>query len=227
MNWRLTLMALFFHVTVARAEILPSDPDFHGFTKLAWEDRDPGYREWSLFLFRHIHEEAKALVASLPEDAHLFCPRYAHLNRDERIQFWAILVGALARYESNYVPSARYVEPGMGIDRVTGLPIVSEGLLQMSYQDSLFHPFCHFSWVQDQNLAPTDPRKTIFGVEANLQCGVGILQKQILRSHRIAVDRGAYWAVLKSNNSRNRITRIRQITKTLAACEKAPPSLEP
>ncbi len=202
-------------------------PDFAKFTNLAWEVRDPSYRAWSLFLFEHLYVEAPALVDSSPEDAHLFCPRYSQLSLSERIQFWAVLVVALARYESNYVPVARYTEPGMGLDSVTGLPVVSEGLLQMSYQDSKYNSFCQFDWLRDQGLEPVDPRKTILGVETNLRCGVGILQRQILRSNRISVGRGAYWAVLKGSNPRNRLTRIRQITKSFLRCTAAAPSTDP
>ena len=111
----------------------------------------------------------------------------------------------------------------MGEDPVTGQQVHSEGLLQLSYQDGRSWDFCKFDWGKDQHLSPTDPRKSIFDPYINLTCGLGILSRQIRRHGRIVLGKGAYWAVIKSTNKRNRIAEIRQIVQGLPFCAQTIP----
>lgn len=54
---------------------------------------------------------ATGLANATPKDAKNFCPAYAGLNPERRKIFWAGLLSAMARPESNFKPEATYVEP--------------------------------------------------------------------------------------------------------------------
>ncbi|MEN0057917.1 MAG: hypothetical protein AAGB31_03715 [Bdellovibrio sp.] len=66
-------------------------------------------------------------------------------------------------------------ENTMGTDLVTGKQVVSEGLLQLSYQGvpnygaTLKYPLCRIEWSKDKNLAATDSKKTILDPLINLE----------------------------------------------------------
>lgn len=142
-------------------------------------------------------------------DMKQFCPNYNSLSVPQKVHFWAFLVSAVTRYECYYNPAVRYVEPNMGNDPITGQPIASEGLLQLSYQDVLRHPYCNeFDWNLDKNLDVLDPKKTIFDPIKNLRCGIQILNTQIKKHNLIGTDTGGYWAVLIPKNKHTKIPKI-------------------
>ncbi len=107
---------------------------------------------------------------------------------------------AMAKAESNFNRTTRYVEDGIGEkDLVTGKQNVSEGLLQVSYRDS--HPKVYgarFDWEKDKHLAVDDPNKTIFDPYNNLHCGILIFTK-LLRERRetFHVAGRRYWSCLR------------------------------
>jgi hypothetical protein len=188
---------------------------------LAWELAQPAVpnaKAWSTYIFTQIAKAPSLLAGS--SDIENFCPKYHSLNTNQKINFWGMLFSAVAKYESNFDPTNRYLETTLGIDPITGLPVQSEGLLQMSYQDIRDYPFCKFDWQKDQYLAPTDPNKTTFNPQINLACGVGVMNEQIARDNRIVLARGehVYWSTLEIGASDNQIVAIEQITNTLPFC---------
>lgn len=186
---------------------------------LPWEKGgSPERTFWSKFLIREVESNFETLDQA--RDADTFCRRYDSLTKPERINFWAILISAVAFRESSWDPTSRLPESGQGIDKITGQPVYSEGLLQLSYQDQVWTKQCRFDWSKDKLLAERDPRKTILNPYANLRCGVEILAKQIDRHQLIAMQDRVYWAVLKTNGRYNKIPEIRfAVHMAMKACQ--------
>jgi hypothetical protein len=194
----------------------PTPPPAFEFTPLLWEPVRVGSNLWSEHVFELIDGDAKDLLEA--EDFHIFCPQYDSLSRNQKINAAGMLISAMVRYESNYEPTARYNETSMGTDPVTGQPVYSEGLLQLSYQDTQWAPYCDFHWEADKNLSPTDPAKTILDPIRNLDCGIRILAKQVKSKSKIIIGSGAYWAVIKSDSTLNKIDKIAALVKGLEFC---------
>jgi hypothetical protein len=188
---------------------------------LLWESRQDDGRAWSSYVLKVIHEDASELIQGA-DDMDEFCPRYDHLSTNERANVWAFLISAMVKFESGHDPLSRMLESTLGKDSVTGKPVYSEGLLQLSYQDTKYYPFCDFDWSRDKRLDPKDPRKTILNPYKNLYCGVRILAQQIKNRHRITLPRNVYWAVLKIDGSHSKIPQIAALTKSVPGCTKGP-----
>lgn len=185
---------------------------------LPWETGSPERTLWSKFLIREIESNYETLDQA--RDADSFCRRYDSLTKPERINFWAILVSAVAFRESSWDPTSRLQETGQGVDKITGQPVYSEGLLQLSYQDQVWTKQCRFDWNKDKLLGEKDPRKTILNPYTNLRCGVEILAKQINRHQLIAMQDRVYWAVLKTNGKYNKIPELRMAVHiAMKACQ--------
>lgn len=186
---------------------------------LAWEStKYPERTSWSQHLQKIILEDWNSLLPGA-NDITNFCPRYNSLDNNERANVWAQLFVAIAKYESAYSPTSRMHETTMGTDPVTRQPVYSEGLLQLSYQDIQWAPWCKFDWSKDKNLSATDPKKTILNPYLNLDCGVGIMAKQIKSKGSIVVSSGVYWAVIKSGGRYQQISSIQSIVKSLSLCK--------
>ncbi len=157
-------------------------------------------RRWTLYTYDMLQTYGQSLIAGAG-DMPNFCPSYQRLTDNQKINVWAYLISAVAKYESNFDPTSRYHESTMGNDGVTGQPVYSEGLLQLSYQDVQGYSFCNeFNWKLDQNLNPDDPSKTILDPFKNLKCGVRILNKIVARHGQIAFNSGHYWSTLQPKN---------------------------
>lgn len=126
------------------------------------------------------------------------------LNLKNDLIHWQSVFKAMAWAESSFKLTERYVETGLGKDRVTGKQNVSEGLLQMSYQDALFHS-CEFDWSKDKSKSDLDESKTIFDMRKNIECGMIILDKMVLKKGHYIFNGGHYWAVLKPENKRHKV----------------------
>lgn len=116
-----------------------------------------------------------------------FAPNYATLPPPRRVEVWAAIFVAIARYESAYDPHNLYREP-FGQDSV--------GLLQLSYEDQATY-----------GLEPLDRQaRSLEDPLVNLRCGVKILARLIRRDGVIAAGsslknaRGGarYWSTLWS-----------------------------
>lgn len=189
---------------------------------LPWEAVHPESETWSAHVREHLRTDYQNIVNDAA-DMKDFCPQYPHLTDEQRLTATATLIAGITRFESNFKPTRRYRETTMGTDPVTGQQVYSEGLMQLSYQDSRVWDFCKFDWQKDRKLAATDPRKTILHPLINLSCGIGILSQQIRRHGRITLGKGAYWAVIKTNNKRNQIAEIKKIVRELPYCVQPAP----
>lgn len=196
----------------------PKPTEHIAMSPLSWESSShPERKQWSQYLMTLLTTEWSSLLKG-SDDIHKYCPRYLTLSSLDRANVWAQLVAAMTKYESGYNPTARMRETTMGTDPITKKPVYSEGLLQLSYQDITGWNFCKFNWSKDRLLSAKDPRKTILNPYTNLHCGVGILAKQVQRTGKIMLSKGAYWAVIKTNNSSNKISQIQAMVKSLKLC---------
>lgn len=112
------------------------------------------------------------------------CPNWGTMTEDQRREFWVHLWWATAKFESGRDPRAMYWEKTMGNDEVTGQLTISEGMLQLSYQDSPWAK-CGFDYASDKAMHLDDLSrrpvgkqswfsvhdKTINQAERNLVCG--------------------------------------------------------
>ncbi|NUN05884.1 MAG: hypothetical protein HUU57_08985 [Bdellovibrio sp.] len=188
-------------------------------TALSWEtSKNPERKLWSEYLQNILINEWSSLLNGA-SDITNFCPTYDQLNIDQKANVWAQIFVAIAKYESAYSPTSRMHETTMGNDPVTNQPVYSEGLLQLSYQDIQWAPWCEFDWSKDRSLSATDPRKTILDPYLNLNCGVGIMAKQIKSKGSIVVSSGVYWAVIKSGGKYQQISNIQSMVKALSLCK--------
>lgn len=198
----------------------PSEPDGdYKVMSLSWNSSSyPQRAQWSEYLVKLAMEDWNSLLKGA-DDIQDFCPKYYNLKDEDRANVWAQLFVAMAKYESGYNPTSRMHETTMGSDPVTGKPVYSEGLLQLSYQDTQWASWCDFNWSKDKNLSATDPNKSILDPYKNLHCGVGIMAKQVARTGAIKVASGAYWAVIKTNSKYQQISNITSMVRSLSVCQ--------
>jgi hypothetical protein len=154
--------------------------------------------EWDEFIKNAL--PAKMLSGSVPRDVRDACPRFFELSDSEKKTFWAYFFQSIAVPESGFNYADRYREKGIpGVDPVSGKPNVSEGLLQLSYQDAKYHG-CDFDWKADQALKGTGEIASIHDPKRNLECGVKILYKQLFSIYAprtlFTSSRFYYWSVL-------------------------------
>jgi hypothetical protein len=183
-----------------------------------WEaERPQDGADWTEFTLAILQSNGSNLLAG-SKDISSFCPTYQTLSLNRKLNFWAYLISAVTQYESGFKPTTRFREAGMGQDPITGQHVHSEGLLQLSYQDRNPYPFCNeFDWSVDRNLAPTDPKKTIFDPHKNLRCGIRILN-QLVGDTGFISFKGHYWSTLKPRNSSMRA--IQALTNKISFCQK-------
>jgi hypothetical protein len=127
------------------------------------------------------------------------CPRFKDANIVERRTFWAYFFQALAGAEAGLEPetTVRHSEPEVAVtDPVTHRIARQEGLLQLAYMDSGRYS-CEFDWEKDKELAVHDPAKTILQPKNNLECGVRILDNQLIAKHEPLLSKSSYWVTLR------------------------------
>jgi hypothetical protein len=183
---------------------------------LEWEKNNPSRKRWSEYVFLQIENNFEILNSA--KDIKHFCPNYKNLNKNQKINVWGQLIASMSFYESTFNPSARIASVSNSIDPVTSAPLISEGLLQVGYIDSLYHN-CSFDWSKDSKLSDDDKRKTILNPYNNLSCGIKILTKQIRRYESIAIDKGAYWAVIKTNHPNSKLQQIIKMVGKYEICK--------
>lgn len=193
---------------------------------LDWELNHPERKAWSDFIFNLIQGELfdtfdRAL------DATRLRPDYASLSKSQKAAVWAELIVGIAKFESDYSPVARYTETTMGADPVTGLQVVSEGLLSLSYQDKQGYPFCQFDWSKDKSLSPTDPAKTILQPLVNLDAAVRIMARQIEHTGKVILTSGVYWSTLRDGGKYSHVTEIINMVSGLNVGPKITPITTP
>jgi len=107
-------------------------------------------------------------------------------------------------------------------DHVSHRMVRSEGLLQLTYEDSRRYG-CDFDWNVDKHLAEHDPDKTILQPENNLLCGVNILENQIVVQKKPLISKTSYWSTLRPDWPGYR-TFLKQMSNVPSACRVRPVS---
>jgi hypothetical protein len=132
---------------------------------------------------------------------------------------WAKQTNAHFGAEAGLNPntSVRHTEPEIAKpDKVSGMAMRSEGLLQLAYADQKRYG-CDFNWQADRALKANDPAKTILQPKNNLECGVKILVNQIIVQHKPLLTRSGYWSTLQPDGPSYRVF-AKQMTNPPAAC---------
>lgn len=147
-----------------------------------------------------------------------FCKEWETLSIDQRKIFYSDLLFAIASPESNYDRAGMYLESTLGIDPLTKIPVISESLFQLSYQDRLGYPQCKFDEVKDRSLIQSDyenkPKKlsswdsqypnskTIDNPIIQIDCAMSIIDKLLTNNDKEFANRlGAYWSTLRRKNA--------------------------
>jgi hypothetical protein len=177
----------------------------------------PWNPEWDAVIEKDIPPEM--LSMQVPHDVRHFCPRFYQMSDVDKRAFWAYFFQALAGAEACLDPTTRvrHAERVVArIDPVTHMIVRSEGLLQVSYWDEKRYG-CDFDWEKDKTLKANDPNRTILQPKNNLECGIKILQNQIIDQHLPLITRRSYWAPLQPGSYSHR-NFLKQMTNPPAAC---------
>jgi len=173
--------------------------------------------EWDEIVEKAIPLEM--LSSQVPHDVQRFCPRFYDMNETDKRAFWAYFFQALAGAEAGLNPKTRAVHPDPGIGR-------TQGLLQLSYEDEKRYG-CEFSAKADRNLKPDDPSRSILQPRNNLECGIKILDDQIIAKHKPLLSSTSYWSTLQPGWFSYRVF-AKEMTNPPAACDlRAKSSVSP
>lgn len=150
-----------------------------------------------------------------------FCPRFSTMSEANRRAFWAYFFQALSGAEAGLKATSdvQHTEPQVAVvDGVSHRMVRSEGLLQLTYEDSRRYG-CNFDWKADKHLPEHDPDKTILQPRNNLLCGVSILDNQLVVQKKPLVSTTSYWSTLRPNWPGYRVF-LEQMRNVPAACER-------
>lgn len=192
----------------------PATPIDHKKIELGGTTWDP---HWDVLV-----EEAlppAMLTRRVPRDVRHFCPRFYEMAKGDKRAFWAYFFQALAGAEAGLDPTTNVRHGLIGVarrDQVTHTTVRSEGLLQVAYEDAKRYG-CNFDWKSDRLLKLDDPRRTILQPKNNLDCGVRILDDQIIVRHKPILWSRGYWATLRPGTDGYRVF-ARQMTNPPLAC---------
>lgn len=149
-----------------------------------------------------------------------FCPHFRSMSEPDRRAFWAYFFQALSAAEAGLKPTSnvQHTEPQVAVtDLVSHRTVRSEGLLQLTYEDSRRYG-CAFDWSADKHLEEHDPNKTILQPENNLLCGVNILENQVVVHRRPLITKSSYWSTLRPDWPGYK-TFLKQMANVPSACE--------
>jgi hypothetical protein len=159
------------------------------------------------------------LSQEVPHDVRRFCPRFYEMAEADKRAFWAYFFQALAGAEAGLEPTvqARHSQPEMEVkDEVTGRQGRTSGLLQLTYEDQKRYG-CNFDWEHDRTLKANDPARTILQPKNNLECGVKILNHQVIEQHKPLLSGSGYWETLRPGPAGYRMF-AKQMTNVPSAC---------
>src|SRR5215471_3421562 len=172
---------------------------------------------WDIFIEKSI--PAEMLGPQVPRDVKRFCPNFYQMNETDKRAFWAYFFQALAGAEAGLDPKTRahHTQPEVSNpDGVSGLSGRTEGLLQLTYEDSKRYG-CDFDWQADRKLPAKDPHRTILQPERNLACGITILENQIIEHRKPLLTGSSYWSTLQPGRLSYRVF-AKQMVNPPEAC---------
>jgi hypothetical protein len=173
--------------------------------------------QWDVLVEQALPPEM--LSRQVPRDVRRFCPRFYEMQESDKRAFWAYFFQALAGAEAGLDPTTRvrHADPATARhDGVTHVAVRSESLLQLGYEDQRRYG-CDFDWKADRRLKADDPEKTILKPKNNLECGVKILENQIIVRHKPLLSGSGYWSTLRPGTESYRVF-AKQMTNPPAAC---------
>ena len=186
-------------------------------------------KQWDVYIERQL--PATLLGNQVPHDVRRYCPAFYRMSETDKREWWAYFFQAVAAAEAGLKPqtNVRHPDPEVAIvDKETHRIAHQEGLLQLRYEDADRYD-CNFDWNADKKLAPHDQQKTILNPENNLNCGIRILNHQIIDQHKPLFSRTSYWATLQPGTAGFRVF-AKQMTNPPAACafpyKKGPATIE-
>ncbi|MGC2109628.1 MAG: hypothetical protein WA655_08930 [Candidatus Korobacteraceae bacterium] len=159
------------------------------------------------------------LSSQVPRDVRRYCPRFYDMSDTDKRVFWAYFFQALAGAEAGLNPTTRVRHTELEVakvDDVSKHAVRSEGLLQLTYQDAKRYD-CDFDWAKDRELKSDDPAKSILQPKNNLECGVKILDNQIVNLHKPLVTKSSYWSTLQPRTRSYRVF-AKEMTNPPAVC---------
>ena len=165
---------------------------------LSWDDT-PKRKTWSFQLTDSVIRRKTQLDQGNPE---AFLTGYSTLSASLQIKFWAELLIAVAKFESDWNPHNIFHEP-------PPLNNDSIGLFQLSYSDEVPYKLEHL-----------DPgAKSLEDPLVNLRCGVKIFATLVAKDKTVASSNGnehrgaaRYWSVLRTG-SKHHLDDIKALTK--------------
>lgn len=181
--------------------------------KLLWDIEKPALSAgWTKHLVAEIKKTK--LVKENPK-SDIVC----HLDSDEeRVEFWAQLISAIAKRESGFKTETNYTED---FKDNAGKNVISRGLLQLSYESAKQSAYkCSLNVPADLNT----PLK-------NLSCGVGIVNHWTKDPATMGLGEtdkhygtGRYWSVCrkyKNGTIKDSYKFIKSYVESLPICKKA------
>ena len=195
-------------------KMAPATPIDAKRAQLGGDKWDPA---WDLVVEKAL--PAEMLSAKVNHDVKPFCPRFGLMKEADKRAFWAYFFQALAGAEAGLKPTTdvRHTEPEVAVkDDVTKRMVRSEGLLQLTYMDADRYG-CDFDWDADKSLPVKDPAKTILQPDKNLQCGVKILDNQLIALGRPLLSTKSYWSTLRPGMASYQVF-LKQMTNVPLAC---------
>lgn len=216
---------------------------------LAWDGKHADAAKWTAFVMKEIPVRMADAIKSVPKDIKAFCPSYAKLSSDQRVEFYAQLISRMAKFESSYKPDTFFVEcsakastygssgkyfpergakpyciPGSSKD---GGVAISRGLLQMSIESA-----------QGYNCPLSDP-KELHDPYKNLSCAMRVMNRFIpaarqyegkVRGHGSLagydsanerwIGAAAYWSVMRDRSGSDSYPNIVSYLKALPLCNQ-------
>jgi hypothetical protein len=177
---------------------------------------------WSQEYDQYIQEHLSESLLTVPASRMVhFCPSWEKLSRRQRAQFYSDLFYSVASAESDFNSASMYVEDKLGTDPVTGEPVVSEGLFQLSYQDvRRYGAPCDFHFSQDREKFLEDLRgktrgsliakhrdREILNPYRGLSCALAITEQRLRESPKsFDLAMAAYWSTLNPKHTEKRQT---------------------
>ena len=199
----------------------PAPPTPIAIEKAELGDGDPWNPEWDKIVERSLPPD---LLSPRRERAiKSLCPGFKRMSKTDRRAFWAYFFQALAGAEAGLQPTAdvRHSEPEVAVvDPVTHRIARQEGLLQLAYVDSERYG-CDFDWDKDKELPEHDPQKSILQPKNNLECGIKILENQLVVQHKPVLSETSYWVTLRPGTASFSMF-TKQLANLPAACGASP-----
>jgi hypothetical protein len=173
--------------------------------------------QWDVFIEENLPPEM--LSPNISKAVRAYCPRFSSLPDPDKRAFWAYFFQALSGAEAGLKPTTnvRHTQPEVAVpDKVSHRMVRSEGLLQLTYEDSERYG-CDFDWNHDKSLPVHDPGKTILQPKNNLSCGIRIMKNQLIDLHEPLLTSRSYWSTLRPGTHSYHVF-AKQMTNAPVAC---------